>query len=159
MKNDDTYIEIKECIICIICLEELEEMDNNIKKICLNCNIKCHNTCLHKWYMNKKQKICPICLKTTKYYQKKYRNNTNIIQSNDEVVTTELGVEEESGLNDEEITIEEENVSEEILNYYLQQMNQGHSCYHYFMENNCTYRRKISYFLLLGITLYIYSNY
>ena len=147
MKNDETYIEIKESTLCIICLEEL---DDNIKKICLNCDIKCHNNCLHKWYITKNQRICPICLKTKKYYQQKYRNDKNIIQSTVVEVYTE---------EDVELVVEEEIVDEEIINYYLQQINQEHSCYYYFIENNCTYKRKVLYFLIMGITLYIYGNY
>ena len=51
MNNEDIYVEIKNPSLCIICLEEL---DDNIKNICINCNVKCHTKCLRNWYKSKK---------------------------------------------------------------------------------------------------------
>tara|TARA_B110000977_G_C10665516_1_gene333550 strand:- start:4 stop:474 length:471 start_codon:yes stop_codon:yes gene_type:complete len=156
MKNDEIYLEIKESTLCIICLEDL---DNEITKICLNCDIECHNNCLRKWYKSKKQQICPICLKTKKYYQQKYKNDKNTIQSSVGNVSgnemdTDLNMEDEIVLN----SVEEDN-EEEIINYYLEQINHEHSWCYSFIQNNCTYKKKISYLLIMGIALYLYGSY
>lgn len=66
MNNNKIYVMLNEENNCIICLEELNE---EIMDVCTNCNVKCHIKCLYEWYKNNNNKeICPICLKTEKYY-------------------------------------------------------------------------------------------
>lgn len=66
MNNNKIYVMLNEENNCIICLEELNE---EIMDVCTNCNVKCHIKCLYEWYKNNNNKeMCPICLKTDKYY-------------------------------------------------------------------------------------------
>jgi len=151
MNNDEIYLEIKESTLCIICLEDL---DDNIKKICLNCDIECHNNCLRKWHKSKKQQICPICLKTTKYYQRKYKNEKNIIHSSVENVNIEENEEELNVIDGIVLNSEEDDDEEEMINHYSE-----HNWYYYFIRENCTYKKKISYLFIMCMGLYLYMNY
>ena len=107
IENEEAYIEINNPSLCIICLEIL---DDSAIDICSNCDIKCHKKCLSEWYKSKKRKICPICLKTDKFY-KRQTNIRNINEENNEENNNEENNEEEN--NEEE---EEEEEDEEIIN-------------------------------------------
>ena len=43
---------------CSICLENFINKEKVIK---LDCNHIFHTKCIHKWFKNKEQKICPLC--------------------------------------------------------------------------------------------------
>ncbi len=108
IENEEAYIEINNPSLCIICLEILDE---SAIDICSNCDIKCHKKCLNEWYKNKKRKICPICLKSDKFYKRQ----TNIRNINEENNNEENNEEEK---NEEEKNEEENNdeEDEEIIN-------------------------------------------
>lgn len=174
MNNEDIYVEIKNPTLCIICLEEL---DSNIKNICINCNIKCHTKCLRNWYKSKKKQICPICLKTKKYYEKKMIENNNTeniaivlneennieeihdnqnIESNEEEINEEELSEEE--LSEEELSEDDnENRDIELINYYLHRQNDRNICYRCINELCCS-RRTGSYLLIFLLLSYTYSS-
>ena len=96
--SETIYIEINNPDICVICLENLND-DDTIKKACYNCNIKCHKKCLKEWHKSKRQKVCPICLKTINYYRKKklrelLDENDELNQDTESEVGTDSDVEE-----------------------------------------------------------------
>ena len=167
MDNEESYIEIKNPTLCIICLEEL---DDNIKNICINCNIECHTKCLRKWYKSKKKQICPICLKTKRYYEKKKLENNEMETQNISIVLNEENNIEEMENNnsnneddyDEEESEEgeegegEENREIELINYYLHRQNDRNICYRTVNELCCS-RRTGSYLLICCIIMYAYS--
>ena len=169
MDNEDIYVEIKNPSLCIICLEEL---DDNIKNICINCNIKCHTKCLRNWYKSKKKQICPICLKTKKYYEKKMIKNNNIeniaivlneennieeIQDNQDIENNEEELNEED-LNEEESSEDDnENRDIELINYYLHRQNDRNICYRSINELCCS-KRTGSYLLIFLLLSYAYSS-
>ena len=155
MNNEDIYVEINNHILCIICLEDL---DDNIKNICINCNIKCHAKCLHNWYKSKRKKICPICLKTKNYYEKKMRENN--IEENEDNWGEEIEEIEEMEEMEEIEEIEEMEEMEEIeedINYYLYRPNDRNICYRSVNELCCSSNTG-SYILIFFILLYIYSS-
>ena len=173
MDNGDTYIEIKNPVLCIICLEEL---DNNIKNICINCNVKCHTKCLRNWYKSKKKQVCPICLKTKKYYEKKGIKNNNIedlsivlneenrieeILDNQNIENNNINEEEinEAELNEEEELNEEDNENRdiELINYYLHRQNDRNVCYNCVNELCCS-KRTGSYILIFLLLVYTYTS-
>ena len=169
MDNEDIYVEIKNPSLCIICLEEL---DDNIKNICINCNVKCHTKCLRNWYKSKKKQICPICLKTKKYYEKKMIKNNNIeniaivlneennieeIQDNQDIENNEEELNEED-LNEEESSEDDnENRDIELINYYLHRQNDRNICYRSINELCCS-KRTGSYLLIFLLLSYAYSS-
>lgn len=161
INNEDIYVEIKNPTLCIICLEEL---DDNIKNICVNCNIKCHTKCLRKWYKSKRKHICPICLKTKRYYEKKkIENNETETQNISIVLNEENNIDDisedelnEEGEGDEEEMDEEETGEEEVINYYLHRQNDRNICYRTVNELCCS-RRTGSYLLIFCIIVYAYS--
>ena len=153
INNEDIYVEIKNPTLCIICLEEL---DDNIKNICINCNIECHTRCLRKWYKSKRKQVCPICLKTKRYYEKKMLENNETETQNisivlneenniDDISEDELNEEEEGG---EEEMDEEETGEEEVINYYLHRQNDRNICYRTVNELCCS-KRTGSYILIV----------
>lgn len=163
MDNEEINIEIKNPTLCIICLEELEELDNNIKKICVNCNIKCHKNCLQKWHRSKKKPVCPICLKTKKYYKR-----VNLLEQNNSIneeINEENNIDEEINIDDENNSIDDENYStdeednreEELINDYLNRREGGiyYSCY--FLRDMCITKRYVMYFFLFILGLYTYE--
>ena len=157
INNEDIYVEIKNPTLCIICLENL---DGNIKNICINCKIKCHTKCLCKWYKSKRKQICPICLKTKKYYEKKMIEN-NEKQNLSFILNEELNDEElnDEELDDEEINDEElnnEELNNEELNYYLNRQNDRNICYRTVHEL-CYSKRTGSYILIFCIIMYTYT--
>lgn len=165
INNEDIYVEIKNPTLCIICLEEL---DGNIKNICINCNIKCHAKCLGKWYKSKRKKICPICLKSKKYYEKKMIENNNIeniaIVLNEENNIEEIHNNQDIESNEEEFSEEEfseeednENRDIELINYYLHRQNDRNICYRCINELCCS-RRTGSYLLIFLLLSYTYSS-
>lgn len=160
INNEDIYVEIKNPTLCIICLEEL---DDNIKNICVNCNIKCHTKCLRKWYKSKRKHICPICLKTKRYYEKKKIENNEIeteTQNISIVLNEENNIdyisEDELNEEEEEEMDEEETGEEEVINYYLHRQNDRNICYRTVNELCCSKRRG-SYLLIFCIIMYAYS--
>ena len=164
MNNEEIYIEIKNPPLCIICLEEL---NGNIKKICVNCDVKCHEKCLRNWHKSKKKPVCPICLKTKKFYQKKVKVNNEVInieQENIEQENIEEGNVEEENMEEENIeeeneynTDEEDNREEEIINYYLNRRAADRGFNYYLMRDICTSKRYLSYFFICAIGIYIYE--
>ena len=79
MNNNKIHNELYSDSLCIICLENLDE---HIVDICHKCNVKCHNTCITKWYKKNGKKVCPICLKSEDYYLNLLINNPNNTQQN-----------------------------------------------------------------------------
>ena len=163
MNNEEIYIEIKNSPLCIICLEEL---NGNVKKICINCDVKCHEKCLKNWHKIKKKSVCPICLKSKKFYQKKRNNEIiNIEQNIEHEENIEHGenieheenmienIEEENEYN----TDEEDNREEEIINYYLNRRAVDRGFSYYLMRDVCSSKYYISYIFISAIGLYIYE--
>ena len=74
--SDHVYIEIQN-EICIICLEKMNLAEDYLTPVCVKCDVIAHVSCLNEWYQKKNKKVCPICLKTEKYYLK-YLKNKNI---------------------------------------------------------------------------------
>ena len=147
MNNEEIYIEIKNPPLCIICLEEL---NGNVKKICINCDVKCHEKCLKNWHKIKRKSVCPICLKTKKFYQKKRNNEVINIEQN---IEQEENIEEENEYN----TDEEDNREEEIINYYLNRRAADRGFSYYLMRDICSSKYYISYIFICAIGLYIYE--
>ena len=169
MDNEENYIEIKNPTLCIICLEEL---DDDIKNICINCNIECHTRCLRKWYKSKKKQICPICLKTKKYYEKKRIENNEIEVQNISIVLNEENNIEEienndnnneefdeigEGSDESDENERDENRDIELINYYLYRQNNGNICYRTVNELCCS-KRTGSYLLIFILLAYTYSS-
>lgn len=157
MDNEDIYIEIKNPTLCIICLEELDE---NITNICVKCNVKCHKKCLHNWHKNKRKNICPICLKTKKFYEKKNirieENNIEELENNNNENIIEQGeIIEEEIIEDEEE--EDEEREQELINYYLHRQNNNNICYLCVNELCCS-KRSGSYILISILLLYTYTS-
>ena len=71
MLSTEEFCEPKSCIIC------LEFLDDKSVNICTNCDVKCHKKCLNTWYKKHKKKVCPICLKSKKFYKKEKINDDN----------------------------------------------------------------------------------
>ena len=93
------YDDLRDENLCIICLENID-LKKNIK-VCKDCNVKSHISCLKMWYIKKKQKVCPICLKGDK-------NNSNpeisdieidIDEINEEFNNRQINYVEFNGLN------------------------------------------------------------
>ena len=162
INNEDIYVEIKNPTLCIICLEEL---DDNIKNICINCNIECHTRCLRKWYKSKRKQVCPICLKTKRYYEKKMLENNETETQNISIVLNEEnnieevennGSNEEDEEENEEGEEDDENREIELINYYLHRQNDRNICYRTVNELCCS-KRTGSYILITFIIIYTYS--
>ena len=77
--SDHVYIEIQN-EICIICLEKMNLVEDYLTPVCVKCDVIAHVSCLNEWYQKKNKKVCPICLKTEKYYLKYLKNKNNEIQ-------------------------------------------------------------------------------
>ena len=169
MNNEEIYIEIKNPPLCIICLEEL---NGNVKKICINCDVKCHEKCLKNWHKIKRKSVCPICLKSKKFYQKKRNNEIINIEQEENIEQENIEQENIEQENIEEENVEEENMEEEneyntddeednreeeIINYYLNRRAADRDFSYYLMRDVCTSKRYISYFFICAIGLYIYE--
>jgi len=154
MDNEENNIEIKNPILCIICLEEL---DNNIKKICVNCNIKCHEKCLRKWHKSKKKPVCPICLKTKKYYKKiNFLDEDIEVTNSDNIYITD----EDNYSTDEDnyIAVEEDNTEDGIINNYLNRENRGVNFSYYLLGDICITKKYITYFFIFILGIYVYET-
>lgn len=162
--NEDIYIEINNPNVCIICLEIL---DNDIIDACNNCNIKCHKICLLKWYKSNRKQICPICLKTKKFYRNKkikklLKKNINeeeihIINSiniaNDEIDDGDEIYVENNDIIQENGDIN--NIEQLIINRDLMYNLRFRNLYMHICSSN-----NISVYLILGfVTIYIYSSF
>jgi len=77
--SDHVYIEIQN-EICIICLEKMNLVEDYLTPVCVKCDVIAHVSCLNEWYQKKNKKVCPICLKTEKYYLKYLKNKNSEIQ-------------------------------------------------------------------------------
>ena len=131
-EDESIYIKINNSDICVICLENLND---NVKKACYKCNIKCHKKCLRDWHKSKKKKVCPICLKTMNYYRKQHFRE--LLNENDE-------------LNQEIET--DSDVGEIIIN------NRMHNRYFYIdlYRRMCTTQKICTYFIFCILSMYIY---
>ena len=131
-EDKSLYIEINNPDICVICLENL---DDNVKKGCYKCNIKCHNKCLRDWYKSKGKKVCPICLKTINYYRKQHLRELL----------------DENGELNQEIEIDSD-VEEIIIN------NRMGNRYFYrdLYRRMCTTQKICTYFIFCILGMYIY---
>ena len=78
--SENIYIEIRN-ETCIICLEKMNFVEDYLTPVCVKCDVVAHVSCLNEWYRKKNKKVCPICLKTEKYYLKYLKNNNNQIQN------------------------------------------------------------------------------
>jgi len=134
-ENESIYIEINNTDICVICLENL---DDNVKKACYKCNIKCHKKCLRDWHKSKKKKVCPICLKTMNYYRK--QRLRELLDENDE-----LNQEIETDSDVEEIII-----NNRMRNRYF---------YTDLYRRMCTTQKVCTYFIFCILGMYIYRFY
>lgn len=123
--SDNIYIEIKN-ETCIICLEKMDLDEDYLTTICVKCDVKAHISCLNEWYQKKNKKLCPICLKTEKYYLKHLMNKSNNFVENDEEqiilnnAMNDIDSDNED-LNEEEIV--SENNNEYIINNYINNNN------------------------------------
>ena len=79
--SENIYIEI-ENETCIICLEKINVAEDYLTTVCVKCNVMAHISCLNEWYQKKNKKMCPICLKTEKYYLQNIKKKNNIIFTN-----------------------------------------------------------------------------
>ena len=79
--TDNVYIEIDNDI-CIICLEKINNINDSIN-VCIRCNVKSHKKCLRIWHRKKRQRVCPICLKTERYYFNSVLQSTSIYNNLD----------------------------------------------------------------------------
>ena len=142
--SDNIYIEIKN-ETCIICLEKMDLDEDYLTTVCVKCDVKAHVSCLNEWYQKKKQKLCPICLKTEKYYLKKLINNDNNFIENDEEHNIlnnqnnqnndlysdneDLNENSDDEINNDEINNDIENTNEYIINnYYRLNINNRFRC-------------------------------
>ena len=125
--SDNIYIEIKN-ETCIICLEKMDLNEDYLTKICVKCDVNAHISCLNEWYQKKNKKLCPICLKTEKYYLKHLLSKSNNCVENDAEYSilnnTMNNSDNEEDLNEEiedEINneIDIENNNEYIINNYI----------------------------------------
>ena len=81
--SDNTYIEL-DTDLCIICLEKIDSNEAYVTNICVKCDVKSHVCCLNEWYQKKNKHICPICLKTEKYYLKDLLHNNEEDEEDEE---------------------------------------------------------------------------
>lgn len=135
--SDNIYIEIKN-ETCIICLEKMDLDEDYLTTVCVKCDVKAHVSCLNEWYQKKNKKLCPICLKTEKYYLKKLinTNNNNFIENDEEHSilnnqnnNLDSDNEDLNENSDDEINndIDAENTNEYIINnYYRLNTNNSH---------------------------------
>ena len=74
--SDNVYIEI-DSDVCIICLEKIDNV-TECENVCIKCNVKSHKKCLRMWYRKKRKRVCPICLKTERYYFNSVLQSTSL---------------------------------------------------------------------------------
>ena len=115
--------------LCIICLEKINIKDDDTVVVCIKCNVKSHYSCLKEWYKNKRKKICPICLKSEKYYLKqllfenKAKKNTNTLNNdtiNHNTVLNNDTINHNDTIN---IDINNNDMSIEDIDFIIQNLN------------------------------------
>ena len=106
--SDNTYIEL-DTDMCIICLEKIDINEAYVTNICVKCDVKSHICCLNEWYQKKNKRVCPICLKTEKYYLRDLLHNN---EENED----EYEEEDEEEDEDEEVEYNLNNIHNNIHN-------------------------------------------
>lgn len=141
--SKEIIIEIKSCIIC------LESLDDKSVNICKKCNVKCHKECLNEWYKKHKKKVCPICLKSNKFYKNRIMNSENNEERHNELNNELNNSPNNSSDSDNSPTINYRN----LHMYTPVEFNQ------YCLNTFCSSRCYIYFFVFIIMFMYTYENY